>query len=253
MSDFLDDAAPWAERTARVCEVWSEGERSLRDHFLAANPDLSDRHAFTETIDSYLNAHPQLCDYWQGYVDDKRSTPSPLVDRRGPTTAWMTTNGRLLYNRAFDSQVSACSHFLWMESNWVLHRIRVWMSEVPAAELADLAGNASKEEFDSGLEQFRSAHGLQHNDAIDVVALVAAQQFLDGVLSFAEGDQLLNLLWVRITDDLVEQGSDSPMPELAYAIFQAFDEGEYHHGDGEDPVTTYTLPALREIITELGA
>lgn len=245
--------ASWVEHTSRICEVWRDGEQSIRDHFQAAGPDLSDQQAFTDAIAFYLNAHHGLCDRWQHYVDDKRWTPSPLLDLRGPTTAWMTTKGQRFCHRAFDSAVAACSHFLWMEANWVLRQARTWAESVPTTELAQLAELAPKDAFDARLEQFRAAEGLEHGDAIDVVALVAAQQFLDGSISFDKGDQILNLLWIRITDDLVEHGADSPMPELAYKVYDAFDAGEYHHGDGKDPVTTYTVPALRDVVAEFGA
>jgi hypothetical protein len=51
----------WVERTARICEVWSGGERSIREHFEAANPDLSNQRSFIEVVSSYLREHPDLC------------------------------------------------------------------------------------------------------------------------------------------------------------------------------------------------
>jgi hypothetical protein len=117
--------ASWAERTSRICEVWCKDERSIRDLFQAADPDLSDQQAFTDTISSYLSEHPPLCDRWQDYVNDKRSTPSPLLDLRGPTTGWMTERGEREDVHDFSTIHAATAHFLWMESNWVLAHRRV--------------------------------------------------------------------------------------------------------------------------------
>jgi len=167
--------ALWVEQTSRICEVWRDGEHSIRDCFQAAEPDLSDRQAFTDGVNLYLRASPELCDRWQDYVNGKRWTPSALLDLREPTTAWMTSKGQRFCNRAFNSAVDACSHFLWMEANWVLQGTRTCSTSVPIAQLVAL-------------------------------------------------------------------GEKKP-----------FDAGEYDHGDGKDPVRTYTVPALRDIITEFGA
>ena len=243
----------WVERTARICEVWSDGELSIRARFEEADPDLSDKRSFLRAVSSYLGDHPKLCTRWQGYVSDKRSSPSPLLDLRGPTTGWMTTKGQRFCPRYFESAEEACAHFLWMEANWVLRRVRTWADAVPTEALAQIAEEESKEAFDSALEEFRAAQGLEISDAIEVVAVVVAEQFLKHTVSFEQGDQILNLLWIRITDDLVEQGTSSSLPKLAYDIYDAFDAGEYDHGDGKDPVMTHTIPALQETLTNLGA
>lgn len=38
------------------------------------------------------------------------------------------------------------------------------------------------------------------------------------------------------------------IPDLAYAIFGAFDEGDYDHGDGLDAVAHHTIPLLRSAL-----
>ncbi len=119
----------WVERTARICEVWRDGERSIRDHFVAADPDLSDRQLFTDAIESFLSGHPELCGKWQSYVDDKRSTPSPFMDLRGPITGWMSEGGDREHVAAFDSDIEACAHFLWIEARWVLKQSRATQTD----------------------------------------------------------------------------------------------------------------------------
>jgi hypothetical protein len=76
-------------------------------------------------------------------------------------------------------------------------------------------------------------------DAIDLLAVEVAQGFLGGSLTWAEGDRAANLLW-----DFMQTPS-AAIPDLAYAIFDAFDQGEYHREPGDDPVATYTRPLLR--------
>ncbi len=100
------------------------GGYPIRDRFTMADPDLSDQLSFIDAIEPYLRAHSELCRKWQGYVSDKRSTPSPYMDLRGPITAWMPKGGGRESVQTFDCEVSACAHFLWLEANWVLHRRR---------------------------------------------------------------------------------------------------------------------------------
>ncbi len=39
-------------------------------------------------------------------------------------------------------------------------------------------------------------------------------------------------------------------PEPAYAIFLAFDTGEYPHGDNLDPIEHFTRPLLKQILDD---
>lgn len=170
----------WVDRTARICEVWRDGERSIRDHFVAADPDLGEQQLFTDAIESILSGHPELCGKWQSYVNDKRSTPSPFMDLRGPITGWMTASGDREHVTAFDSESEACAHFLWIEANWVLKRNRATGSEsgrldprigllcVDLERLVDLLSGANAEHwadwFNKDLERIRKrdATGLTH-------------------------------------------------------------------------------------------
>lgn len=170
----------WVERTARICEVWRDGERSIRDHFVAADPDLSDRQLFTDAVESFLRGHPELCGKWQGYVNDKRSTPSPLMDLRGPITGWMSEGGGREHVTAFESDTEACAHFLWIEARWVLTRSRTTQTDsnrldprigllcVDLDKLVDLLRGANENRWadwfdkDLALVRKRDANGLTH-------------------------------------------------------------------------------------------
>jgi hypothetical protein len=58
-------------------------------------------------------------------------------------------------------------------------------------------------------------------------------------MTYTEADGAVNHLWMFM------QTSSGAIPDLAYAVFDAFDQGEYHHEPGDDPIAVYTLPRLR--------
>lgn len=76
-------------------------------------------------------------------------------------------------------------------------------------------------------------------DVIDLAAVKVAQGFLDGDLTYAESDKAANDLWTFM------QTQSADIPDLAYAIYEAFDQGEYLHEPGDDLIATYTRPLLR--------
>ncbi|MDJ0771746.1 MAG: hypothetical protein QNJ12_23370 [Ilumatobacter sp.] len=107
-------------------------------------------------------------------------------------------------------------------------------------------------EFAPVFDRFRTEHGLDLAEACDAIAVAAGRRFLAGELAYDVADALLNAVWVRITDAMVDEGDGFRFPELAYAVYDAFDAGEYDHGDGLDPVAAHTVPLLREALAEGG-
>ena len=73
------------------------------------------------------------------------------------------------------------------------------------------------------------------------VALVVAQRFLDGKMSFNDADAVANEIYALYIGEPVE------IPEPADSIYLAFDRGEFAI-DGENPIEEHTRPALRTII-----
>ena len=76
------------------------------------------------------------------------------------------------------------------------------------------------------------------------VALVVAQRFLDGKMSFIDADAAANEFYALYIGQPIE------IPEPADSIYLAFDRGEFAI-NGEDPIEEHTRPALRTILASL--
>lgn len=61
-------------------------------------------------------------------------------------------------------------------------------------------------------------------------------------------DGIANVIYAAMMDDAVARGNGFGLPGPAFAIYEAFDAGEWDRGDGSDPVERYTKPALRMIL-----
>ncbi|MCP4610763.1 MAG: hypothetical protein GY845_18805 [Planctomycetes bacterium] len=79
------------------------------------------------------------------------------------------------------------------------------------------------------------------------MALCIANAFHECKMNYEDADRAMNLIWEQIVGDMIFE-EDHEFPETAYSIYCAFDEGEFDHGDGEDPVEKYTKPAIEKII-----
>jgi hypothetical protein len=98
-------------------------------------------------------------------------------------------------------------------------------------------------------ERFCAAEALTPGAAFDAIAVTVAHQFLDGRLTYADADEIMNMVWSYALkrDDI---------PELMYAVYQAFDSGEYSRSEdaaGVDPVERYTRPALTKLLSDQSA
>ena len=79
----------------------------------------------------------------------------------------------------------------------------------------------------------------------DVLALGVAERYLRGEVDFASADTFMNSLW----GFAIAGGQTSP---LMMRVYEAFDEGEYHHRsdpNGVDPEAKYTRPQLTAILS----
>ncbi|MDO8392010.1 MAG: hypothetical protein Q7V57_16155 [Actinomycetota bacterium] len=90
--------------------------------------------------------------------------------------------------------------------------------------------------------------GTSLSEASDRLMVAIAERFLDGRLSYGDADQAANVWWALMCRPGHHQ--TQPIPTLAHAIFDAFDQGEYTHGDHLDPVEQYTIPLLRSALDE---
>lgn len=100
----------------------------------------------------------------------------------------------------------------------------------------------------AGIHELAKAHDLPVPELYNALSLTIARRFLDGAITFDDADGIANNLYAMMVEDAVEHGGDGSYPEPAFAIYDAFDAGEWDRGDGSDPVERYTKPALREIL-----
>ena len=96
------------------------------------------------------------------------------------------------------------------------------------------------------IDDYRRESGESFSEVSDRLMVALAEEFLDGRLTYGDADRAANTWWALMCDRLRLQ--QELTPDLAYSIFGAFDEGEYDHGDGLDPVSNYTIPLLRSAL-----
>lgn len=69
----------WVDTLVAIPLRFHDSERSIRELFVSARPDLSDRNRFVTTVAERLRAEPTLIDAWQQFSYDNRGTPSPYL------------------------------------------------------------------------------------------------------------------------------------------------------------------------------
>ena len=98
---------------------------------------------------------------------------------------------------------------------------------------------------------FCQANGMQPSELWNSMALSVAKAFQRGKVPFRDADAALNAIWSQMVVDAERHGDGFVLPEPAYSIYQAFDAGEYDHGDNEDPVKKYTRQMIEQILEEV--
>ena len=112
---------PDVSNLVTIALTWRSGDRSIRELFEAAGPDLDDAEALRRAIHDALVADPLLPPAWQTYSYDKRSSPSPYLD--GPEAGFYDGGRHDVV--VYDDPVDACADFICRESAWVLRRERI--------------------------------------------------------------------------------------------------------------------------------
>jgi hypothetical protein len=99
----------------------------------------------------------------------------------------------------------------------------------------------------SEAEAFCAAESIELCDLYNRIALIVAERFHKGTLSFQEGDGVMNAIFGMLVN------GDKPIDsvEPAWSIYLAFDEGEYYHGGNTDPVEAFTRPQIRQILEDV--
>jgi hypothetical protein len=84
---------------------------------------------------------------------------------------------------------------------------------------------------DLTLEQalsFAAAHSMPVNRLLDLASLHVARSYQGGALTFEDADGIMNGLWGLIFQQPIES---LVIPEITQGIFEASDQGDYHHRD----------------------
>lgn len=99
------------------------------------------------------------------------------------------------------------------------------------------------------VHDFADAHSLSVAELQNALSLAVARRFLTGEMAYEQADDLANVVYAMMVEDAVGHGDGFEFPEPAFAIYEAFDAGEWDRGDGSDPVEQYTKPTLKEILS----
>ena len=95
------------------------------------------------------------------------------------------------------------------------------------------------------------ANRISPNELYNTTALEIARRFDNERMSYEDADAAMNTIWIMMIENISREGDGSELAEPAYSIYEAFDAGEYDHGDGENPVERYTKPAIKRILAEV--
>ena len=98
---------------------------------------------------------------------------------------------------------------------------------------------------------FLAVDGVSHSELCLAFSTRVASGYLDGRLSFEAADRAMNTLFAFSYVD-----KDRGMPDLAWQIFNAFDEGEFRHrtdSPDTDSETKHTKPRIAEIVASLSS
>jgi hypothetical protein len=86
---------------------------------------------------------------------------------------------------------------------------------------------------------------------LDQLSLEVAHQYAVGKMSFTLADEIMNNVFDFIIMSIILEDKNRDIPEISFAIYLAFDEGEYYHRNdqpGEDPEEKYTKPRVSELL-----
>ncbi|GAB7532748.1 hypothetical protein PS3A_51640 [Pseudomonas sp. 3A(2025)] len=100
------------------------------------------------------------------------------------------------------------------------------------------------------LAAFCETYDVAPQQVLNELSVLVAQDYLDGSLTYEFCDDVMN----GIINAVVEVGMTHDMPQPAFALYQAFDQGEWRRGDDPpqtEPGEKYTKPLVRDIMRGL--
>jgi hypothetical protein len=102
----------------------------------------------------------------------------------------------------------------------------------------------------SSVQKVASIECCSLDEVFNNVALKIAINFQDRVLNFDDADFAINELWSVMVDYTFLEEFSGGLPHPAYSIYDAFDQGEYDHKDGKDPIEYHTKRLLKEALSD---
>lgn len=120
------------------------------------------------------------------------------------------------------------------------------MQKMKIEELANKIINDS--EVSSDYKECAKVIGISLDEVFNELSIYIARSFLNGIFSYDDADFAMNAVWSAMLGYVMEK--DIHVLEPCYSIYCAFDEGEYDHRDGSDPVEKYTKPLLKQILEQ---
>jgi hypothetical protein len=146
--------------------------------------------------------------------------PGPTHERKGRTGAEASADRQFCAGRS------------WQWNNVQVESI-VW-AVVDGGDIAAL------------VEDYQRQSGASFSATSDRLMVGVANEFLEGRLSYSDADQVANSWWALMCNPSRLEAQS--IPDVAYTIYGAFDQGEYDHGDDLDPIEHYTIPLLRSAL-----
>lgn len=112
----LDDPPAWVEPLCLIAQEWNTGDRSIRQQFERASPDLSDAARAQALIRHRLAEEPAIAEAWQIYSYEKRSRPRHYLD--DCEVGYFDGKRRSVVR--YDDRLDACADFIVREARSVL-------------------------------------------------------------------------------------------------------------------------------------
>lgn len=124
-------------------------------------------------------------------------------------------------------------------------------SVLPKNEIIQLTTTAETEGLTlSDLAPLCETFSIAPSDVLNELAIAVSVGYLDGTLSYEFCDDVMN----GIIHAVVDASITEEMPQPAFSLWQAFDQGEWFRGDDLPDTDTgekYTKPAVVEIMRML--
>ncbi|MCA1816719.1 MAG: hypothetical protein LC746_09995 [Acidobacteria bacterium] len=99
---------------------------------------------------------------------------------------------------------------------------------------------------------FCQSEGMSLHDFADGFAIYVANAYLAGGMDFERGDTAMNSLFALMVSEPFLKRTDGMIPDVAFAIYEAFDQGEYQHPNDlptDNMEEKYTRPMLKEALS----